>query len=122
MVVIYRGYFFTCFFKVMKKCICDNHQLTISNMILMAPSMTREPGSITCPACNENIRATKKSKVLFVVVLVVSFIGLGFSSAFWLPTEQSLSVIAVIGVGLAAHYLIIWPYLIELESTGQGKT
>ena len=106
----------------MKKCICDNYRLTFGDLVLMAPSRKRKPGSINCPVCKQEIRATKKSKAIFVAILVVFFIGLGFSSAFWIIAEQGFWVIAAIGVGLGAHYLIIWPHIIELESTAHGET
>ena len=101
----------------MTKCICDKYQLTYADMLLLAPSKKRKPGSIDCPICNQTIQATKQSKAIFVAVLVILFVSLGFLSAFWISAEKRLWSIVLVGAGLVAHYIVIWPKLVELEYT-----
>ena len=105
----------------MKRCICEKYELSYTDLIDLAPSKSRKPSSIDCPVCNQSIQATRKSRVFFVVLLVISFIGLGFFSAAWVPADKSFWFIGIIVLGLLVLYTIVWPYIIIVESIAPAK-
>ena len=51
----------------------------------------------------------------FVLILITSFMALGFYSSYLLAEAKNIWVLGLVTTGLAVNYLIIWPNVIKLE-------